>query len=98
MKDNKVYTNEINIQKPSKPHRQLLPSDFPTPEEIKKRYQRQERMDRLGIQTAVLDGDDESEDLDELQASILIMQDKELPPELEKKLLERKQKHQKEFA
>lgn len=91
---------EFNIQKSLKPHRQLTSADYPSEEEIRKRYVRQERLKELGISNTTLDNDDlylenrddYEEDLDKLQASILIMQDKELPPELEQRIMEKRKK------
>ena len=71
--------------------------------EIKKRYERIEKLKKLGIETTTLDmnrledGEFE-EDVDKLKASILIMEDKEAPKELEEKILARnkeKNKHNK---
>lgn len=86
--------NDI-IEKPTKPHRYVNSSEIPTKEEIAKRYQRIERLKSLGISVNTLDKDDNTnpkyeEDTDRLRASILIMQDKELPKELEQKLLNNK--------
>ena len=90
MKQTRLY--EDTIKKPSKPHRTLDITEIPTQEEIEKRYKRIEKLKMLGISTNILDNEEEEymeyeEDLDKLQASILVMQDKEIPKDLEQRLL-----------
>ena len=79
-----------------KPHRDINKSEIPTKEEIKKRYMRIKKLEELGIEVNVLDEKRDNkvleEDLDKLQASILIMQDKEIPEELRQKILDKNQK------
>ena len=86
-------TTTLYIKKPKTPARVVLPSEIPTKEEIQKRLIRLERLKRLGIEPLTLDSElteqDGAEDLDKLQASILIMQDKEVPRELEQRILEK---------
>lgn len=84
----------LNIEKPQKPHRVVAPSEIPTKEEIMKRYERIEKLKQLGINTATLDANEEDvdefeEDIDKLKASIFIMQDKEVPVELQNRILEK---------
>ena len=83
------------IVKPLKPHRVLLPEEIPTEEELEKRMEINRRMNELGIETGVFDGDNGEEDLDKLEASLYIMQGKEVPPELVKILREKMQKKSK---
>jgi hypothetical protein len=89
-----TYSASLNIQKPVKPHRQLKNEEKPSESEIRKRYDRIEKLKKLGISTTTLDMDGKSndeyeEDLDKLKASILIMQDKEVPIELEQRIIEK---------
>lgn len=93
------FKNTDTIEKPTKPHRYVDSSEIPTKEEIAKRYQRIERLKSLGISVNILDSEEDDdlqyeEDIDKLKASILIMQDKELPKELEQKLLRKKEQQQ----
>jgi hypothetical protein len=89
-----TYSALLNIQKPVKPHRQLKKEEMPSESEIRKRYDRIEKLKKLGINTTTLDMDGKSadeyeEDLDKLKASILVMQDKEVPIELEQRIIEK---------
>jgi len=100
MRQNKEFVH--TIKKPSKPHRKVKKSDIPTEEEIKKRFEHIEKLKYLGISVNVLDnmGDKEvdyEEDVDKLQASILIMEDKKIPKELEQRILRNNQKNNKEI-
>jgi hypothetical protein len=84
----------LKIQKPVKPHRQITAEEIPSKSEIRRRYERIRQMKKLGISTATLDmerssTDEYEEDLDKLKASILIMQDKEVPIELEQRIMEK---------
>lgn len=84
----------LDIQKPAKPHRPVRSSDIPSKAEIEKRYARIEKLKRLGISNTTLDMDEDNhedyeEDLDKLKASILIMQDREVPKDLERKIMEK---------
>lgn len=92
----KTYSTILNIQKPEKPHRQVKVEDKPSKLEIRKRYERIEKLKKLGIDTATLDmekiEEEFEEDIDKLNASILIMEDKEVPEELEEKILARNKK------
>lgn len=89
MKRKELYND--TIRKPSKPHRTVHESEIPTAEDIKKRITQLKKLKMLGISTNTLDNTDDTieyeEDLDKLNASILIMQDKELPKELEQRIL-----------
>lgn len=89
MKRKELYND--TIRKPSKPHRTIHESEIPTTEDIKKRITQLKKLKMLGISTNILDNTDNTieyeEDLDKLNASILIMQDKELPKELEQRIL-----------
>lgn len=89
MKNEELYND--TIRKPSKPHRTIHESEIPTAEDIKKRIDQLKKMKMLEIPTNTLDNTDDTieyeEDLDKLNASILIMQDKELPKELEQRIL-----------
>lgn len=93
------FKNTDIIEKPTKPHRYVDSSEIPTKEEIAKRYQRIERLKSLDISVNTLDKDNNDleyeEDNDKLQASILVMQNKELPKDLEKKILNRRDKNDK---
>lgn len=80
-----------NIKKPSKPHRVVNQNEIPTREDIKLRQEQIEKMKALGIKVNVLDSKKEfEEDIDKLEASLLIMQGKEIPKELEERLLRKK--------
>jgi hypothetical protein len=84
--------NEIGTRKPQQPHRILKKEEIPTEDEKQKRYARIEKLQKLGISNATLDLDSvdnegEEEDIDKLKASILIMQDKDIPGELEEKII-----------
>jgi hypothetical protein len=84
--------NEVGIRKPMKPHRILKKEEIPTEDEKQKRYARIEKLKKLGINNTTLDfdsvdNDGYEEDMDKLKASILIMQDKEVPRELEEKII-----------
>lgn len=85
-----------NIKKPIAPHRVVHPSEYPTEAEILKRKEQIKKLKSLGIEVNVLGGSNDTEeyeeDLDKIKASILIMQGKELPKELEERLLQKKRK------
>jgi hypothetical protein len=88
----KTYSSSSKIQKPVRPHRQLKKEDKLSDAEIGKRYERIEKLKKLGINTATLDMneknmDEYEEDIDKLKASILIMNDKKVPPELEQRII-----------
>ena len=88
MKNKELYSD--TIPKPSKPHRIVQESEIPTDEEIQKRLDRLKKLKMLGITVNTLDNKstlEYEEDLDKLKASILIMQDKELPKALEQRIL-----------
>lgn len=90
----KTYSTVLNIQKPQKPHRQVKMEEKPSELEIRKRYERIEKLKKLGIETTTLDmkrleEEEFEEDVEKLKASILIMKDKEVPKELEEKILAR---------
>ena len=59
--------------------------------EIARRHARIKKAKALGIDLSLLDGDD-YEDIDELQANLLILQDQEIPEDLRKRLLEKYEK------
>lgn len=66
----------------------------PSELEIRKRYERIEKLKKLGIETTALDmkrleEEEFEEDVEKIKASILIMKDKEVPKELEEKILAR---------
>lgn len=84
---------EDNIRKPSKSFRAIDASDIQSEEAIAKRRKQIEKLAELGIDISTII-EKESEDIDELEAQIIIMQDKELPKDLEKRLLNKK-KHNK---
>jgi hypothetical protein len=82
----------IDVRKPVQPHRVLKKEEIPTEAEKQKRYARIEKLKKLGINNTTLDfdsvdNDGYEEDMDKLKASILIMQDKEVPRELEEKII-----------
>lgn len=85
-----------NIKKPIPPHRVVHPSEYPTEAEILKRKEQIKKLKSLGIEVNVLDGYDDpeeyEEDIDKLKASILIKQGKELPKDLEERLLQKKKR------
>lgn len=83
-----------NIRKPSKPHRVAGISDMQSEEAIAKRRKQIEKLAELGIDVNTII-EKESEDVDEIEAQIIIMQDKELPKDLEQRLLNKKKKHKK---
>lgn len=89
MRNKELYND--TIRKPSKPHRIVHESEIPTAEDIKKRIAQLKKLKVLGISVNTLDNTDGvieyEEDLDKLNASILIMQDKELPKELEQRII-----------
>lgn len=89
MTENNIYSD--TIKKPSSPHRVVSETERPTQEEIEKRRIRVRRLKSLGINVNMLDGKEEEyeEDMDKLEASILIMQDKEVPEELERRIQEK---------
>lgn len=63
----------------------------PTPEEIQERKKMYEEADRLGIDLMSFDGNnDSSKRKDVVDAIVLLGTGKEVPAELEKRLLERK--------
>jgi hypothetical protein len=87
-----IMRNEIGTRKPLQPHRILKKEEIPTEDEKQKRYARIEKLQKFGISNATLDFDSldnegEEEDIDKLKASILIMQDKDIPRELEEKII-----------
>lgn len=43
----KTYSTVLNIQKPAKPHKQLKREDIPSELEIRKRYERIEKLKSL---------------------------------------------------
>lgn len=82
-----------NIKKPSKPHKFVYDYDIPTKDDILKRIKQIEKLKELDIEVNILDSENNKEyeeDIDKLEASIIIMQGKELPKELESKLLAKK--------
>jgi len=85
-----------NIKKPLKPHRVVYPHEFPTQSDILKEMEQIKKMESLGIEVDVFDGSDEAEeyeeDIDKLKASILIKQGKELPKDLEERLIQKKKR------
>jgi hypothetical protein len=88
-----ISNTVLGVKKPLQPHRAIKKEEIPTKDEIQKKYARIEKLNKLGISNTTLDmdrnsDDDYEEDLDKLEASILIMQDKEVPKELEQRILE----------
>jgi hypothetical protein len=88
-----ISNTVLCVKKPLQPHRIIKNEEIPTKDEIQKKYARIEKLNKLGISNTTLDMDrdndnDYEEDLDKLEASILIMQDKEVPKELEQRILE----------
>jgi hypothetical protein len=78
-----ISNTVFGVKKPLQPHRAIKKEEIPTKDEIQKKYARIENLNKLGISNTTLDmdrdnDDDYEEDLDKLEASILIMQDKEL--------------------
>ncbi len=57
--------------------------------EIMERFQRDKKLEELGISTSKFDGDDGKEDPDELEAIILINRGEALPKDLEQRLKEK---------
>lgn len=83
---------EDNVKKPSAPHKVVNPNDIPTQAEIEEKERRKKKLKSLGIDIDVIDDGIESEDIDKLQARILIMDGKDIPKDLEEKLLKKKRK------
>jgi hypothetical protein len=88
-----ISNTVLGVKKPLQLHRIIKNEEIPTKDEIQKKYARIEKLNKLGISNTTLDMDrdndnDYEEDLDKLEASILIMQDKEVPKELEQRILE----------
>ena len=84
-----IYSD--TIKKPSSPYRVVSETERPSQEEIEKRRIRIRRLKSLGINVNMLDGKEEEYegDMDKLEASILIMQDREVPEELERRIQEK---------
>lgn len=70
----------------------------PTEDEIQLRIEREKRLNKLGMSLSIeylLSHDEEQyEDMDKLKAYMLIMQDKEVPPELEQRIIKNNLKQQ----
>lgn len=84
-----------SIKRPSKPHKIVNVRGIPTEKDIKIRQERINKLKALGIDIATIDDSKESEDTDKLEASLIIMQGKELPKELENRLLKKKEEQDK---
>ena len=79
---------KLNIKIPSTPV--IAPySDIPvTEEEIRKRQVRLKRLEEIGASCTKFDGENETENPYRVQAMLYIMQDKEVPEDLKKKIKE----------
>lgn len=84
-------TVQVKPEKPSKPH--VGPEQIPvTEEEIKERLRIERELEELGISTSLFDDDSgEHEDLDVLEAIILVNQGKKVPEELRQRILKKKE-------
>lgn len=76
-----------NIPKPPKPHREVLPDEIPTQEQIDEKKRRIQKLKDLGIEVNILDGERVpgrfEEDIDKLILSIDIMSGGDLTAEQE---------------
>lgn len=85
-----VKQETLKLKKPSKPH--VIPEQVPvTEEEIKERLRIEQELAKLGISISLLDDTmGEHEDLDVLEAIILVNQGKKVPEDLKRRILQKK--------